>query len=667
MTRVICRWKKSKWWWIKMGKRIIAVVLMLMTVLLAVSCSESPEKAETEPRQIGYLCENGIAKYDIVIPFNAGEAVKNAAEELTDYVYQATGARLSVKLDTEISSGSPYISLGETSQLQDEALSIDYAALGSDGFVLKTVQGNYYIIAQTERGVLYGAYDFLEKVIGIKFIAYDYTYVPQTPTVALYETDDVQIPAIQNRCYLSNQLMHNREFAAHMRMTNEYIAQEEKYGGDIGIFREIDAVHNTLDYVTDAYYAQHPDWYFVYGEGESAEIYDIHFSNVGLNEDGTIDDSLEISPVKVAIANIKRYIQESDSTIFMIGQEDRTITCECSECKRQEAKFGRSGMIIRFVNAIVREVEAWMEEEGIERDIRFATFAYYYSQTAPVDTQLQPLDPSVVPHEKLYIRLAPITAYNYYGLQDENQSIVIQNMMTGWTALTDRVMIWTYHTAYSGYLCYYPTMQHWEEDLRLYAEQDALYVLMQSAYQVNAIWINHMETYVASKMMWNPQLNVEDLKREFISYYYAGIEEYVIEFMDILDTHYATFMAPGGVDASLRPITTIGGADSLMNPQLYSVNFWENIFDILDQADNKIETLDISEEEKTDLHDRVAMIRLTPQYMVMMKYDMYYPDDPFGKFEFYDAFFASCAKYDIQYVTEAQTIDGLKFNLGYTG
>ena len=644
-------------------KKIIVFVLAALTLIIPLGGCSCNDNTEEQPAVfMGNLCKDGEALYDIVIPSEAGAAVVNAAEELTEYVYKVSGARLNLKYDSG-ESGSNFISLGDTAELKKAAFEVDYDSLGSDGFVMKTLDKNYYITARTDRGVLYGVYEFLEKTVGVKFIAYDYTYIPSEKTIPLYETDVTEIPDIQNRCYLSNQLMFNNEFAAHMRMTNEFLTPMEKYGGGLELYKEkVDQVHNTLDYLTEDYYSEHSDWYFV----NNGEIYDIHFSNVGLNEDGSINESLEISPVKIVIENIKKYIQESDSTIFMIGQEDRVETCTCEECKRQEAKFGRSGMMVRFVNAVIREVTEWMDEAGIDRDIRFGTFAYYYSQLAPVDAELNPLDPSVIPHEKLYIRLAPITAYNYFGLTDENQLITIRNMISGWMAVTDRIMVWTYHTAYSGYFCYYPTMQHWAEDLRLYAENDALYVLMQSAYNVNAMWTNQMETYVASKMLWDCSLSVEELKREFIKYYYAGIEEEITEFIDTLDMHYAIFMEPGNVEASLWPDTRIGGADSIMNPQLYSVNFWENLLGILDRADDKINTLDISEKEKEVLHDRVGMVRLTPQYMIMMKYDMYYPDDTFGKFEFYKAFFDSCAKYNVTMITESQSVDGLKFSLGYT-
>ena len=87
---------------------------------------------------MGNLCKDGEALYDIVIPSEAGAAVVNAAEELTDYVYKVSGARLDLKYDSG-ESGSNFISLGDTAELKKAGFEVDYDSLGSDGFVMKTL------------------------------------------------------------------------------------------------------------------------------------------------------------------------------------------------------------------------------------------------------------------------------------------------------------------------------------------------------------------------------------------------------------------------------------------------------------------------------------------------------------------------------------------------
>ena len=47
--------------------------------------------------EIGYLCDNGASGYDIVIPTDAGEGIRYAAEEIVSFVKEATGDSLTVK------------------------------------------------------------------------------------------------------------------------------------------------------------------------------------------------------------------------------------------------------------------------------------------------------------------------------------------------------------------------------------------------------------------------------------------------------------------------------------------------------------------------------------------------------------------------------------------
>jgi hypothetical protein len=277
------------------------------------------------------------------------------------------------------------------------------------------------------------------------------------------------------------------------------------------------------------------------------------------------------------------------------------------------------------------------------------------------------MHPSVIPEDNVYVRLAPITADNYYGLSDPNQADDVRTMFADWSKITDRFLVWSYHTGFGGYYVYYPTMQHWQEDFKFYEANDTAYVLLQSAYEENEIWTNHMETYVASKMLWNPDLDAETLKQEFMAYYYQGFSEYVNEFIDNMDTRYALNMAGVGIPESLRPHSKIGGMNELLEPQLYSTAFWERQFEILALADKRIDELDISDAQKKIYHDRIAMIRITPQYMVAVRYDYYYPDDVFGKNKFLGEFFDNCKAVGANYWKESGQMNALKAQMGYNG
>ena len=66
--------------------------------------------------------------------------------------------------------------------------------------------------------------------------------------------------------------------------------------------------------------------------------------------------------------------------------------------------------------------------------------------------------------------------------------------------------------------------------------------------------------------------------------------------------------------------------------------------------------------------EKLRWIEMTPRYMVMMNFDMYYPNaSKIEKKEFQGKFFDMCAEFDIPVYAEGKSIDGLKYSIGYTG
>lgn len=651
--------------------KTILLILLVCGLFVSSSCATQEDVLKPEPSEpdrgtidrdtvVGKIVENGRSGFKIVYPETAGAAVRNAAEELQAYIEESSGVLIRIET-SGVTPETGVISLGKTPHLAQANLDLDYTTIGEDGFFLYTAGGNVLIDANTERGILYGVYDFLEQIVGVKFLTHDETYVPVQTSIPLYKMDLRESPAIRNRVLLNAYMMGNAPYAAHLRMNNEYINIPESYGGRLGMFNDgIHPTHNMLEYVPVSYFEAHPDWFLV----ENGEPVDLCYSHVGILEDGSIDDSLSISPVKVAIETLKGFVLQSEDRYFMIGQMDRYDCCQCADCREEEAKYKRSGMNIRFINAIYDGLMAELAAEGVEREIILCTFAYHWSSAAPVNDDGEPMDETVIARDNVAVRLAPIQAYNYYSVQDKRQVTSVQQMFKTWPKVAKRFMIWTYDVNYANYLVYYPTMQHWQEDLRFYQEIGAEYVMFQAAYSTYIHWMDQMEAYVASKLMWNPDRSAEEVKQEYLKYYYGPIAAQISEFIDNFDLKYASFLDES-YPAAQRP-NTVMNSDDLLNPNLYTVAFWERQFELLDTAEQIVNTSDLSYEEKLRLIKKINMVRLTPQYMVAMRYDSYYPDDVWGKKAFLKEFFDNCAALGFTTYRENGSIEGLKVQLGYS-
>lgn len=645
------------------------ICLLGAIVLFSSACkgNETSESIEQEEYQvveteksgidknsvIGYLAKDEKTEYTIIYREDAGAAVKQGAKEIQDFVLATADTYIKVLSDASINynESSKIISLGKTRALEKSSLTFDYTNMKSDGFYIKSENASVFIDGQTDRAILYGAYDFVEKVLGVKYLTPSYNYVPELDEIALYKMDVRENPWISDRAYSSRYSYTEMQYYSRMRMVSEFSNIPETYGGTIGWFNDASVlgnyVHNTLYYVQpELYAATNKDWFYIV----DGEVIDLHYSNLGLNEDGTINESLDNSPVKVAIEKMKEFILISDplDKYFMIGQMDVSHTCQCSACIEQETKYGRSGMNIRFVNAIAQAIEEWAKSNNITKEIYICTFAYQWSQRAPVKEDngvLVALDPSVNPRDNVIVRIAPIQADLYYSLTDERQNEQTQELMTGWQVLLQgkKTMFWTYHTRFTFFMCYIPTMQHWQEDLLLYKEFGCEYLYMQGFHAEENDWKAECENYVAAKMMWNPNQDANALRDEFFTYYYRELADLVKEYNLNFEINAAKMVARG--DA---PNMTLQGKDEMLASKYYSTAFFEEQLGLIDEMYALVDTLDLSVSEHAEYTVMVDRLKLSAQFMLLYHYDDYYYNDAWGKNSMMKDFFDTCTKLQLR-------------------
>ncbi len=133
----------------------------------------------------------------IVIPEDASGQLRKSAEFLRDYVAKATGATLPI--ETAIGEG-PSIHVGSTALAKVRQIPLD--ELGGDGFVLKRVDAkNFLIVGGSDWGTEYGVYDFLERYLGVRWLAPTelFTDVPNRSNLTLPEGEVKEMPTFLSR------------------------------------------------------------------------------------------------------------------------------------------------------------------------------------------------------------------------------------------------------------------------------------------------------------------------------------------------------------------------------------------------------------------------------------------------------------------------------------
>jgi alpha-glucuronidase len=144
------------------------------------------------------LAKDGKSLYRIVVPQKAIPSERYAAEELQRYLERISGAKLPIVTDSE-PMGSHEILLGDNAHLRKLGIQVDFAKLGTDGFVLRTFQNHLIIAGGRPRGTLYGVYALLEEKLGVRWFTPEVEFVPKMERVELPVLNETQVPALEYR------------------------------------------------------------------------------------------------------------------------------------------------------------------------------------------------------------------------------------------------------------------------------------------------------------------------------------------------------------------------------------------------------------------------------------------------------------------------------------
>lgn len=650
-------------------KKIYSLFLAGLCAFSLIGCgSQSMESSSNDPlieeSENEYIVKNGNTEYSIIIPEQYSETEYFAATELSAFVKESTGAEMAIEYENEYDLAGKHICIGNLEGLSSKIKS-DIDTLGTDGFVMVSQNNSIFIVGENECGTLYGVYDFIERVLGVRFIADDCTYVPETKDVAFYNLDVKDSPSIPKRYYMAGGASGDTGklslYHARIRLQSNY-GSNEAYGGSSEWCIEAGMSHNVcVDVVKPSEWEEtHPEFFY-----HEHGLTDICWSN-GLTDAGEVDQSMDVSVFKVALNDLKKYAEASNETnknvnLYMFGHWDvgaGNKGCQCDRCKLLQEKYGYSGMTIRFVNKLAEELNKW-SLETLNKPAYVIAWAYHISAMAPVkesetsETGWEPIDETVRANENVVIYYAPIEANRNYALLDENQKIDVYNNVSKWKSVASNFVLWTYDVNFSNYMIYFPRLHTYQEDTKLFEEMGAKYIQVQASWDTDNVWHTLMMKYVAAKLMWDPDLDVNALKKEFVDIYYGPAKGYINELIRryeemwcVLEKQNPSFvMDHNNMDQYLA-----NNAATIML----------GLQDLCDQGIEEINKSSLSDEEKEVYINRVLGVKFTFMFQEMRQYESYHHNSTLGRYELAVEVFALAEKLGIQKYREGTNIETLR-------
>jgi|GEM_PF-3382039 len=471
------------------------------------------------------IAKNKKSYLPIAIPAVPSKVEETAAEELCTYFKKATGATFDIVSESEVSGNAIYV--GHT----------NYAKVS---FPTCTGEEQWYIKAHNkslvisggrtpiERGLIYGAFHFLEDVLGVRWWNEWEEYVPAVDEFSV--PDDFKLsgePKFKLRQLSTRHCKRDLRFIARSRqsgnpnkeiVTGWALETAQKYGGFFyggGPHH----VHTLPMYISaEKYFDEHPDW-FAWDDKFKEYLSDgqLCFCN---------DDMIaELSRLVIeAIDEDNRMaekLQINRPTFYSLSLADGGGHCGCEKCKKSVAESGMLGHILKMVNKVAREVYKFHPDTMIE------TLAYSRYRDKPKD--------GICPEKNVIIRLADVYTDILHHLNHRHNTEQKKNVVE-WGELSRKndatLLVWDY---YMYQYPYYPLpmLFNIEENFKVYVESGVKGVYIETHEDAeNGMWT--MQNWLMSKMMENPDVRFENLLDDFIFKYYGKAGEYVKKYLYLL-------------------------------------------------------------------------------------------------------------------------------------
>lgn len=430
------------------------------------------------------IVKNGKAAGKIIYSDQRSEYF-TAAKLLQDFIKRVSGAEVPVTSEfKKAKKGDIVIGYGDSEGLTDDA------------FIIKTDdKGMISILSGGGKGSVYGAVTLLEKYLGVNCYGaneYDYKHLSDIvlPAINITET-----PAFHYRQTQNYGLRNDSVYRLWMRL------EEPR-----DVFADGLWVH-TFDHLLPSavYGKEHPEYYsFITGQRRPGRASQWCLTNPEVFE--------------IAAARIDSIFEANPGMdVISVSQNDGNNTyCVCDECKAVIEREGSpSGLFIEFLNKLAAR----------RPDKQFSTLAYLFTMHAP--KHIKPL-PNV------NIMLCSIDSKREVPLTDNESGRDFMKALTDWSKISNNIFVWDYGINFDGYLAPFPNFPVLQKNMQLFRDNNVKMHFSQISSSRGGDFAE-MRTYMASKLMWNPDLNADSLMRSFMTGYYGDAAPYIYEYEKLLE------------------------------------------------------------------------------------------------------------------------------------
>ncbi len=469
------------------------------------------------------LVDGGTSDYTIVEPDNPVAVEHFAAQELASFIESYSGATLSIVEESSFSSGNA-IYVGQTQYAANAG--INFSQLGQEEWDLRMVNNDLVLSGGRPRGTLYGVYEFLETIVGIRFLDPDTTYMPSNPNGVLDVPDDLSVnrePAFRRRDLYTvvkggaNWARFRTFFIR--RKLNAFANATQSIDGSLGFsfrYGSPSPVHGQAFYVSqNSTLFNDPSYFAVTSTGGSTYPGgQVCMSNSTVRSifAGLLRDYIDADRAAIDTAGTG----EPYPTMYSVCPEDGGEgQCYCTSCVAKAATYGSyAGVVLEFVNYLANDIAQDYPE------ITLTTLAYGYYLDPPSNIQ---------PVSNVMIRMAHGQKSDRFRSINHTVNSVPKQRWTDWSAICGDMGIhdyWTYPAVCDNYAWPYAFINDLADSIKSYYNFGVKDYFAEANFLGSRIHnFVDLQLYMASKLLDDPTLDTSTIINDFMELYYGAASQ----------------------------------------------------------------------------------------------------------------------------------------------
>jgi hypothetical protein len=446
--------------------------LRLFTLLLLPTFLAFPATGHSAEMDSVRLTLQGKSPFVVIVPEHASGELLRTAGILSAYIEGVTGA------DLTIYGGK---------MPQKDQIVFDVrkgGGFGRDGFRIRAKGRHIVFSANTDIGARNAVYTFVETYLGCRLYSPTVKLVPRHPTLVLPPIDDREIPVFNFRL----QDFRDSSYAEWHKLSSR---------DDWGLF-----VHTFQELVPpNKYFSEHPE-YFAENHGVRVPDGQLCLSNPDV--------------FKIVVDELRRRMRENpNARYWSVSQNDTYLPCTCPLCRKVDEEEGsQSGSLLRFVNRVAAEFP----------DKIISTLAYQYSRPAPEVTKPAP-NVNIMLCSIECNRSKPINA------NPEDSSFIAD--VHDWSRLTHHILLWDYVIQFRNLVSPFPNLRVLQPNMRFFAQSGINAVFEQGVSEMHGEFAE-LRSYLLSKLLWNPDVNVDSVINDFLTGYYGDAAPFIRQYIDTM-------------------------------------------------------------------------------------------------------------------------------------